>query len=342
VTLLLAGAGDHLSSPARSVCWIRNDSGTWTPTTVANVSSGTPSTRVFADHVDRSSGIPIHYVFAGIGGDDAQIVRGAYNAATGLIEWDGSPELTGTERILSAAECNGFLYACIGSNGVDGDAIGGVFYRQDGATPLWRFVYEWPIINSKHPDIRGFTAVPHPAGAGHEVALVTLEMYGQVFRIDPIGGNPANGHTVTMELDIRRFFGDAWNGGTPINYPALSAYNDMPAVSDPKSGEPLNLIGTWVNHPNRNDPVLARSAWFLIRHRDARYEFGQVSDPAYLPPDPLRAVRAIRPSPFDGDPSGTLYFGGFDGALGGPQVQPVLACQGEQRLVTDVPLRRLR
>ncbi len=78
----------------------------------------------------------IHHVFCGYGGTNNRFVRGGYNATTGLIDWEAAtPELTGSERMLSAGDCNGVLYACIGGNGVEGDGIGGVFWREDGPTP---------------------------------------------------------------------------------------------------------------------------------------------------------------------------------------------------------------
>jgi len=181
VTLLLAGSGElsTVTPPRRATVFIRNDiTGACTPTYPGSVSAGTASMRMIFDHVDSVT--HIHHIFAGYGGSDATVVRGGYNAATGLIDWvSATPELTGSERILSAGECNGVLYACIGSDGITGNNIGGVFHRQDGASQQWKFVYEWPI-NDKNPDIRGFTAVPHPKGFGYQVALVTLESFGKV------------------------------------------------------------------------------------------------------------------------------------------------------------------
>jgi hypothetical protein len=319
VTLLLAGSGELTGSPRRAVVFVRDErAGTWTATYPGSVPSGTPTTRVLFDHVDRSLPRPVHHVFCGYGGASSTVVRGGYDAATGRIVWESAePELTGTERILSAGEANGVLYACIGSNGVEGDGVGGVFFREDGPEPRWRFVCEWPV-NAKAPDIRGFTAVPHPAGFDHEVALVTLESYGKVFCIDPIGGDPRNGHLVTEELDVKTFLGDEWNGGASIGFPALSAYNDMPEVPHPVTKEPVNLIGLGVGYPAAPDTPERSSAYYLVRHRDATYEWGRVLDPLHPLPNPgaggLRATRAIRLSPFPEDRGRVMFFGGFDAA----------------------------
>jgi arylsulfatase A-like enzyme len=320
VTLLLAGSGELTGSPRRrAVVFIRGDSGTWTPTYPGSVASGTPSTRVLFDHVDTSLPTPVHWVFCGFGGADASVVRGGYNAATGLIDWESAtPELTGTERILSAGECNGFLYACIGSDGEPDNGIGGVFWREDGPGPYWHFVCEWPLNGEMAPDIRGFTAVPHPDGFDYEVALVTLESYGVVFRIDPIGGDPRNGHIVNGELDIQAFLGDVWQDGAPVGFPTLSAYNDMPEVQHPGTGQPVNLIGLGVGYPAADNTPERNSAYYLVRHRDATYEWGRVFDPAFPLPNPtaggLRATRALRVSPFPEDRGLVLFTGGFDAA----------------------------
>jgi len=319
VTLLLAGSGELTGSPRRATVFVRNDTnGYWTATYPGSATFGSATTRMIFDHVDHALHTPVHYVFCSYGGASNTLVRGAYNAATELIDWESAaPELSGSERMLSAGECNGLLYACIGSNGIEGDDIGGVFWRADGLSPQWHFVYEWPV-NDKAPDIRGFTAVPHPQGFGYQVAMVTLESFGKVYCIDPIGGDPRNGHIVTEELNIQSFLGDQWNNGASIGFPTLSAYNDMPEVPDPATGEPVNLIGLGVGYPAPDNTPERNSAYYLIRHRNATYEWGRVFDPAFPLPNPyaggLRATRAMCLSPFPEDAGGVLFFGGFDAA----------------------------
>jgi hypothetical protein len=322
VTLLLAGTGElsTIGPQRRPVVWIRNDtSGAWTPTYPGLPSTGSQTTRTLIEHVDSVTGV--HHIFCGFGGANNRFVRGGYNAATGLIDWEAAtPELSGTERMLSAGECNGVLYACIGSNGIEGDNIGGIFWREDGPNPQWHFVYEWKDTGQQNPDVRGFTAVPHPKGFGYEVALVTLEAYGSVFCIDPIGGYPRNGHTVTEELSIQTFLGDEWNGGASIGFPTLSAYNDMPELIHPGTGQPVRFIGVAVTHPLGYGTQEGNSTYYLLRHLDARYEWGRVFDPAFPLPNNngtehgLRATRAARLSPFPEDGGRVLYFSGFDAA----------------------------
>jgi hypothetical protein len=300
------------------VVWVRNDTnGTWTPTYPGPASTGSKSTRTIVTHVDKVTGI--HHVFCGYGDANNRFVRGGYNAGTGLIDWESTAELSGSERMLSAGVCNGVLYACTGSEGNLTNNIGGVFWREDGPVPKWNFVYEWPT-NTRNPDIRGFTAVPHPKGLGYDVAIVTLESFGKVYCIDPLGGDPRNGHTVTEELDIPQFFGDQWNNGASIGFPALSAYNDMPELTDPATGEPVRAIGVAVEHPLGYGTPEGNSTYYLLRHRDATYEWGKVFDPAEPLPNNdadehgLRATRAMRVSPFSEDQGRVIYFGGFDAA----------------------------
>jgi hypothetical protein len=319
VTLLLAGSGEMGGSPRRAVVFVRNDSNdTWTATYPGSAMSGSATTRMIFDHVDRSLPTSVHCLFVGYGGADANVVRGGYNAATGLIDWDVETELTGTHRILSAGECNGHVYACIGSDNDPTNNIGGVFWRQDGTNAQWHFVHEWADTGEQNPDIRGFTAVPHPRGFGYDVALVTLEAYGVVYCIDPIGGDPRNGHIVTEEMNIQRFLGDEWRGGASIGFPSLSAYNDMPEVVHPGTRQLVNLIGLGVGYPAADNTPERNSAYYLIRHRDATYEWGRAFDPAVPVPNPtaggLRATRALRLSPFPEDGGRVLFFGGFDAA----------------------------
>ena len=133
-------------------------------------------------------------------------------------------------------------------------------------------------ISDRAPDIRGFTAAPHPEGKPYEVALVTLEMYRQVFRIEAVDGDPARGHSIVMELDIRRYFGEARGLSKSINFPALS----------------------------------------VIPRRNGSYTHAQVIDPEVLPDPPWRAPRAIAASPSDADNGHVFYFGGFDAAAPRP------------------------
>lgn len=316
VELLLAGSGElpTVGPLRRPVVWMRaGGAGPWTATYPAAPAPGSRTTRSLADHVDRITGV--HSVFVGFGSASSELVRGGYDAGTGLIVWEPTPELVGTERILSAGALNGALYACVGSNGIDGDDVGGIFWREDGPSPTWHFVHEFPVGPANH-DIRGFTAVPHPSGFDHDVALVTVESERRIFTIDPIGGSPRNGHRVTVELDLPQFLGDVWAGGAPLEGPALSAYNDMPRLVDEQKRRVVHLIGLGVRHPAGPGTVEGEAAHLLVRHLDGRYEVGSVIDPSEPFPNPgadgLRATRALVLSPFPEEEGRVLYLGGFD------------------------------
>jgi hypothetical protein len=73
-----------------------------------------------------------------------------------------------------------------------------------------------------------------------------------------------------------------------------------------------------VGYPAPDNTPERSSVYFLIRHRDATYEWGRVFDPAVPLPNPaaggLRATRALRLSPFPEDGGYALFFSGFDAA----------------------------
>lgn len=69
--------------------------------------------------------------------------------------------------MLSGGECNGFLYACIGTDDNPDNNDGGVFWRQDGLHAQWHLIHEFEgNPEDFQEDVRGFTAVPHPNGVG--------------------------------------------------------------------------------------------------------------------------------------------------------------------------------
>ncbi|MBI4579161.1 MAG: sulfatase-like hydrolase/transferase, partial [Planctomycetes bacterium] len=317
VPVLLAGAGAVSTFPGQATVWVRRDnSGTWVKTIVTTGAGNWPVRALF-DHVDRVSGI--HHVFAAVGSDSGKLFRGAYNAAWGVIEWQSTPELTSSTRITSGGECNGYAYVCAGGNGVAGDNDGGIFWRTDGPRPQWNFVHEWPLSGNGRPDIRGFTAVADPANLGHEVFLVSLDMNGNICRVEPISGDPHYGHRVITELNVPQFLGSMWSGGTSV-VSAIAPANDMPPVTDPLTGEGVHLIGLWAQYPDPFDLSRRNSSWFLVRHHDASYEVGQIVDYVLpVPLNPLRSCRAICPSPFVEDRPATLFFGGFDASAEAPQ-----------------------
>jgi len=317
VNLLLAGVSEGSGNVAGSnaFVFVRNDvTGDWTLTSPGSAETSHATARFLFDHQDRETGI--HHVFCGFG--ESKLVRGGYDTNSGLIVWNSAtPELIGSERILSGGNCNGYAYVCVGSDGNPNNDIGGVFWREDGSNAVWHLIVEFP----DHPivpfeDVRGFTAVPHPKGFDYDVALVTLNSHSKVIRLDPIGGDPRNGHVITEELNIETFLGDQWDNGTPISDNIITAYNDMPALPDPATGELVHFLGLYIKeHPAGTNTVEYNNTYYLIRRLDATYDWGRVADPADPIPDPfLRSCRAACLSPFPGETNRVLYLGGFDGA----------------------------
>jgi hypothetical protein len=303
VRLLMASASYPPDSGAAGSVWIRDDnSATWTRTLQAPQAI---TARVIFSHIDAVTGV--HHVFAGM--RNGTIYRGAYDeSAPGRVRWSDAPEVTSSSglRFLSATVANGRAYAASGvANSPSGGVTGGLYERVDGLAPSWRIVYQWPVFGDS-TGLRGLTAVPDPAGGPHEVLLATRDSEGVVLRIDPLKAFAA-----TVEINYRSYYTQLW--GSLGGNAALSAYNDMPRIVDPASGEPVWLIGLWINHPQRTEPP-NNGSYYMVRHADGRYEHGRVFDVANPVPrgNELRATRTIVASPFAGDAAGALYFGGFD------------------------------
>jgi hypothetical protein len=70
----------------------------------------------------------------------------------------------------------------------------------------------------------------------------------------------------------------------------------------------------------------------LIRHRDGRYDWGTINDPAHPVPagQRLTGCRDIEPSPFAGEAGRALYFCGYDGGVG-PSHNTAWIYRGELR-----------
>ena len=314
VTLLMASVQD-IQEPFNSTVWTRNDSnGTWTGQILLAETTNSPSgwqnysyARIIFAHKDTVTGV--HNVFAGL--DTSALYCGAYDQTTKQIVWNTTPEITGTERMLSAAEANGVLYLGVGTDGNTNNLDGGLFRRVDGLTPSWEFIYEWPDVPGKGSGLRGLTAVSDPNGSGHQVLIGGLESAGTIIRIDPTV-TPA---TVVVEYDYGAFFTNLW--GSLGGAAELSAYNNMWPVTDPATGRKLHLIGLWVNHPKRTTPPF-NGSYYLVRHPDARYEWGRIFD--YDDPvadgSALTATRTWAWSPFPGETNTVLYAGGFDAGAG--------------------------
>jgi catechol 2,3-dioxygenase-like lactoylglutathione lyase family enzyme len=279
--------------------------------------------RAFGRHVDQVTGV--HALFAGanlhvaaaVGEFPAAVYRAAYDpAAPGGLRWAAEVELTGVGRIMGFAECNGELYLAAGILD-DTPLSGGVFRRLDGPAPRWEQVYRWPEYDLASWDdevriMRGLSAVPDPAGGGHEV-LLGFRHYPEpvIERIDP-----RRGHAATVELNLAEFFGRALHGGGKYGGPIRAAYNGFVPMTDPATGQMVHLTGVQIYHP-AFPTAPHNGSFYLVRHRDGTYDWGQVLDPDHpvTPDRALDATRTILASPFLEDRGRVLYFGGYDGAF---------------------------
>ncbi|MFZ5784955.1 MAG: alkaline phosphatase family protein [Acidobacteriota bacterium] len=303
LTLLLAGTAEHGSETVSTV-WVSDEAGKrWTRTEVAG---GSSPIRSFGSHRDSVTGV--HNVFAG--STKGEVFRGALDPASPApIVWSAAEELSAEGRVMAFAEANGVLYAAVVRDR-DAAASGGLFRRIDGPEPRWELVYQWPFVagsNAESNTMRGLTAVPDPAGGGHEVLVATRANPGGMERIDPMAG-----HRVTVELDIRAFLSSLWDLDEYTG-PALSAYNRLVPATDPTTGERVHLIGLWVSHPEGRVPP-HNGSFYLVRHLDGRYELGEINDlTSPLPSgEGLRATRGLEVSPFPEEGGRVVYSGGYD------------------------------
>jgi hypothetical protein len=224
---------------------------------------------------DKVTGIQ-HIFVAGV----KAVIRGAYNSTLpGKIEWQ-SIEITGPERMLSSAVCNGDYYVAFGSDGNSTNNQGGIFKRNDGSSPTWNFIYEWPDTNALggyETSFRGMTAVKDPLGGNHQVIVGFPENMRSSLRIDPVN------NTQTVEVNWCSFFRNLWGFPTftDINY---AAYNNMVEVIAPDNGDTCLLAGAWLTYPDAYITVNRNNSWYLVRRPNGSWHYGQVIDSLNLIP----------------------------------------------------------
>jgi hypothetical protein len=311
VAMLAASTWD-LTGASR--VFTRSDAnGTWAAATLSQDPTARdflPQIRSIFAHRDRLTGID--KVFAG--NSPRGIFAGVYDPqVAGSIRWEAAPELgigdnstaglsgpSGRLRVSAFAECNGNLYAAVGQQ---------IYRRIDGVTPNWQAVYTNPRPGHSETGLRGLTAIANPGGAG-EVLLAAVEGdTARILRFDPATSNE------TQELDLRGFLSAAWQ--TQVGY-VIAAYNDM-AKFHYAAGDVL-LIGLEAFIPPQAATPAGHAivdlghgrvdggGWYLVRHRDGRYDLRQIAAPTG---QALVATRSIAPSPFPGD-ANALYFAGYD------------------------------
>lgn len=307
-TLLLASFSD-LTAPYDVCVWVRNDqNNTWIKTTVyPNVGSAESSyIRHMGLYEDKVTGIQ-HVFAAGV----TAVVRGAYNPALpGKLEWQAI-EITGPMRMLSSTICNGDYYIGFATDGDSTNNSGGIFKRNDGTSPTWSFIYEWPDTGNINlgKNIRGLTAVKDPLGGNHQVLVGVIENLRSSMRIDPVT------NTRTVEVNWQTYFESIW--GSSITAFSYAAYNNWVEVIAPDNGDTCLLAGAWIIYPAAYGTPERNNSWYLVRRPNGTWHFGQVIDSLNLipPGNGLAATRSIIKSPFTDEPY-TYYFGGKD--AGGP------------------------
>jgi hypothetical protein len=210
--------------------------------------------------------------------------------------------------MVSAAVVEGNLFVAVATDGDPTNDQGGLFRRIDGPEPTWELVYEWPDTGNIRlgKNMRGLTPVSDPEGSGRQMLIGVIENLEQIVRIDP-----ETGEVVEIELDLEEFWDRLWGDDANFHY---AAYNNMLPMINPETGRPVHFIGVWVIHPKPWGTVERNAAYFLIRHEDGTYDWGQVRDET-IPTPPgsgLQALRTIAPSPFEGEVGSVWYVGGKD------------------------------
>jgi len=312
-----------------TACTRDDSTGKWHKSVIAH-ERYQPSARSLASYRDKVTGV--HHIFAGL--NHGGIYRGSYDRSVpGGIRWDPRPEriakaLPGQgrriydySRVLCFAECNGDLYmaARITTDETGNPVDGGLYRRVDGPSPRWELVYRWKIdpqvLQARF--LRGLTAAPDPKGGNHQVLIANFEYPGLIVRFDPTRKDDSGSILMEQELDIKEFFNRAWNTPAARRRGAIAAYNRFLPVTDSKTGKTVWLCGAWVERPGSPNPPNNGSC-YLIRHRDARYDWGYIYDPG----QPVRAgqrltgCRDIEPSPFTCEQGRVFYFCGYDGGAG--------------------------
>ena len=301
VNLLLA-ASDIQGGKRESNIWTRNDeTNAWAKTTLPAGHELRRSTRAFAIHRDRQTGVDRIFVAAGALG----IYGGVYDAGRpGKIRWDEKAELGPvTIRPMSFVEANGSLYASAGVS---------VYERADGTAPVWEKVYSdgtrehWELGG-----IRGLSAVPSPNGSGESILFSHTD---RIIRVDP-----NDDHKATIELRIRPLLARSW--GTDVKGSIIAAYSDMMPLEDPATGRTVHIMGVQGQIERAGKDKEYRpdtyGGWYaggsyLIRESDRSYRLKEVNG-RWEPGKPkLVAPRTFAISPFPGDAAGHVYFAGFD------------------------------
>jgi hypothetical protein len=264
--------------------------------------------RAFALHRDQITGSDV--VFAGV---TNAIFAGMYDRQSRNIVWNSQSEWRGhfsddpdgpKGRVACFAECDGKLFAA---------AYDTVYERVDGKSPAWKKVFGTTIHaqSNRVTGFRGLTCIHGPSGSGDVLLVGVEDNPSRIYRIDPREVGPSGECDGILELDVSAFLTKAL--GTKTTY-AIVAYNNMAKYPDPATG-PNALIGFEADTPGapqnfggRHEP----NGYYLVRDSNGGYVLREIRDFQIEPKPKLESVRTIGVSPFQSDPPGTVYAGGFD------------------------------
>jgi hypothetical protein len=290
VSLLLA-ANDNFSSlgggGARTedlaIFSLDDSSDKWTKMTLPIKGKGI---RSFGFHHDSITGAD--YVFAGT--YDNGFLRGVYDpSSAGKISWDLNPEGAQpavSDRVMSFGDCAKTYYA---------SSKPSLYQYVDGAN---EFHY------SSH--LRGLT------GVGGDKLMGVLE--GNAFESKVLEFFPQTEALNIVRL-LKSAVGTDFNpNGATGDTNIIGAYNDIPKVTDPTTGQNVWLVGLGFSQKRRCPiPGKEHSSWFLSRSASGSWSVHEIPALGFIDPQPCPpAVRTMAASPFPQDQGQALYIGFYD------------------------------
>jgi len=326
-TFTTDGNGHHLAHPVHALLagtWDRlgqlevfskvEGSGSWS---MCNLSPEDQSrhAEIRSFYVYRDKVTNTDHVFAGTRVNGAslptRIYSGEFDPSDRTIHWNKTAEGWGDQslapnrtthssgRIMGFAECNGKLYTSIYNM---------IFERQDGAKPSWKLVYTYKPMRpfgERSSGLRGLHTVPDPEGKGQALLVTTETRPCLLLRINTLTFGAVE------ELNISAFLRKEWS--TPVRY-AIAGYNDMLSYSPNGESHSQTLIGLHASTPELPGTfkTFNPTGAILVRNDDASFRLGEIEDRSLNYKPILQAVRTVVNSPFQSDPPGTIYAGGFD------------------------------
>lgn len=311
VELLLAGVWKR--DIGLDVFWRASGAGfyRWSRATIPGQEAALRGTKVraFILHKDQITGDEI--VFAGASNG---IFTGKYDAERQNIAWEAQPEWhadvanrpSAATRIASFAECNGKLYAT---------EHGAIYERSDGSSPSWKKIFETTVHlqSDRVTGFRGLTCIRDSSKLLNDLLVGVEDNPSRIYRIDPGSADQSGYYEAALELDVSAFLTKAL--GTEATY-AIVAYNDMTEYPDSSGTCPYLLVGLETVTPQTTawfgEQHFDPHAYYLLRDCRGNYALRVIRDRQIEPEPQLVATRTFAVTPFQSDPPGTVYAGGFD------------------------------